>query len=156
MAWVRCCGGASTKKGEIYKEGVWTVGIDNPGSYSQSGYTIIGGTLGADKFTIGPTGGGTRIACLGTTNKFDFTNFSLLNVRCKGITKYDSSHNTYGTVRLLSAKTLGSGTNVIPITKIVSNNEHIITIDVSSVSEAYLAFQCDANETSEVYEIWCQ
>lgn len=155
MAWVRCCGGSAKKQNVIYKDGVWNVAIDNPGSYTQQNWNTIGGTLQTDRFKFGPCGS-QQIAALGTSNKFDFTNYSLLNVRCKGLTKYDSSHNTYGTVKLVSTKTNYSSAQVIPISKISSTVEHTISIDVSSVSEAYLLFQGDVGESAEVYEIWCQ
>ena len=151
MAWVRCCGGKS-KKGIIYKDGVFVVGMDNPGSYTAPGYTVVGATLSSDKFTIGPTNSGSILAVLGTTSKFDFTNYTRLFVRAKGLGAAASKV----LVDLCSAKASFGYNRLISSLNIQSNTEMTYTIDVTSINDAYLVFNNDGISQCEVYEVWCE
>ena len=136
----------------LYENGTFNVSIESPGSYSLTGYTMVAATQSADRFTVGPSGSGTAIALLGTAAAFDFTNYSNLYVRCKGITIHGG---LYGTIDLVSDKTNFANNRLIQ-QSITNGTEAVITIDVSSLTTAYLCFDSDYTKQFEVYEIWAE
>lgn len=148
-AWIRCCGGTSKKKGVIYKDGVFNVGMDNPGSYTYTGgATSVAANLLSDKFVLPLSGSNITWSIIGTSVKFDFTNFNTLKVRCKGI----SGSSNFG---VSSAKNM-AWDNRLAYGVVTSQVEHVITVDVSSITEGYIFFDGYYNSSYEVYEIWCE
>ena len=142
MAWIRAMGGAK-KLSAIYKDGVFNVPTDNPGSYTFQGSAMIPATLASNKFTVAGSTGST--ACIGTSGIFDFTNYNVLKVRCKVLT---------GNFRVFLS---GSKTNynISPYsnTEVTSTSEHTVTIDVSSLTTAYLCFSAQNVASGEIYEV---
>ena len=134
----------------IYENGAFNVGVDNPGAYTYtSGFTTVGATLQIDKF-IATGAGSTKSGAIGTTNVFDFTNYNVLKVRCKCLAGVSNDIIVSSTQANANGSLLAHG-------GITSTSEHIVSIDVSSVTTAYLSFFAVFSGCSfEVYEIWVE
>ena len=99
----------------IYKDGVFSVGMDNPGDYLfTNGAYSYPATLQGNKFILPTaTSNPANWECIGTSLKFNFTNYSVLKVRCKYLTpganpNYDnciclsSTKTTFGVESVIS------------------------------------------------------
>ena len=138
------------KKNYIYKNGVFKVGVDNPGAYTYAAQlTSQGLTLDTNKFVIGPSASSAYVCILGTSSLFDFTNYTTLNVRCKKLASGNAQIAITPTkTNIMYNTTIREG--------IASTSEHVVTIDVSALTTAYLCFYGGVNDIADVYEIWCE
>ena len=68
----------------IYDNGSWGVPYANPGSYRCSGRTPLGATLNPTNITVTSTS--STPALIGTANKIDVTNYSMLKVLARAVT----------------------------------------------------------------------
>ncbi|MBO7131670.1 hypothetical protein J6V85_00155 [Candidatus Saccharibacteria bacterium] len=142
-------------KSKIYENGAFGPGMENPGAYVLSPGTqplSVGALIQADRFVLDSNNAINTAAIIGTASQFDFTPYSNLYIRCKGLTDYN---NIYGQIALSSSKTNVQG-SLIASANITSNSEHTIIIDVSSVTNAYISFNTVSIRTWECYEIWAE
>lgn len=79
MAWIRAMGGNVPTTLALYDSGTWNVPYDN-GGYTFFGSPTDGATL--NPTTITATASASRSQMIGTANKIDLTNYSMLKIRC--------------------------------------------------------------------------
>ena len=136
-------GAASTNY--LYKDGVWNVGYENPGSYQWQSSTKSPFTLAADKMTSSTS----VDSQIGTTNLIDVTNYNTLHVVAKGITAYGGSCAAFG---VKTSKNFDVADMTGSITTVGSTVDY--NIDVSSKTTVYFSILCPASRAVEITEIY--
>ena len=123
-------GGGGQRERILYDAGSWSIAYDNPGSYTYTGVTVQGATINANNVSL--DGSSSAVKCIGSTNKIDVTNYSLLKIRAK--------RSGTGTceLSLRNNKAINDGANVVAYTIINNSNDYVESvIDVSGLSGKY-------------------
>ena len=149
MAWLRAMGGGSSEKTYLYKDGVWTVGYDNPGSYTFGSNPVSGFTLDVSSF-IGDT---SHYNVIGTTSKIDVTGKTTLHFKAKSITFFGDNcgFGCYWSTKAIPTSTYTNRTLFGSSTSFVD-----YALDITGQSEIYIAAFSSANRACEVSEIYLE
>ena len=147
MAFVRCTSGAKEKKNVLYKDGVWNVAYDNPGSYTFGSNPTSNFTIGVDSL-IGDT---SHYNVIGTHDKIDVTNYSLLHFKAKRITMAGDNCG-YGCYTPSKTINTSDSTSRALFGSVADFVDYVV--DVSAQTEVYIAVTCSASRACEVSEIY--
>lgn len=132
----------------IYENGIFNVGIDNPGTYVYTaGWTSNPATLDTLKVIVPVSSAPSTMTVIGTSGLYDFSSKSVLKVRCKV-----TSSNMR--IFICTDKTDIAG-SLLSNTNVTSTVDHVESIDISAVTNAYLCFGT-TNGSGEIYEISCE
>ena len=136
MAWIKALSNAGIPSElKIYDNGTWGVPYANPGSYRASGVTPLSATLNPTNVTVASNA--TTPALIGTANKIDVTNYSMLKVKARAT----------GTTCAVYVNTGLDVLNPVPVAETLipsGGSETEYVIDLSGVTgEVYISlFAC--------------
>ncbi len=140
-------GGSASKDMVLYDSGSWGISYENPGNYAYTGVSVGGALL--ESADIKFVSESNAIRLIGSSNKIDLTNYSMLKVRAKAT-------NANLVACISNTKTVSSGT-VKSMTIQVSAEYTEFVLDVTSLSgEYYFALWTltSYNNTTYVDKIW--
>ena len=155
MPWSRCIGSTTKPTTVLYDSGTFESPFDNPGSYTQSGSTVVAATLQTSSIAILSVD--SNVTVIGTTSSVNLTNFTTIKVAAY---RLDASTNRHVQLEVRTSKDLTL--SVVKYVRIVpSATLTVYEIDVSDLSgNYYLVFRTTAGSsdkmTVHINKLWLE